>query len=200
MFVTWLLQGCSGCNDNMKSEQLPEDSLRASTRTPTANDTLRSWTEQRLIQWKSWIDSSTASNFPADSLQRTNVDTVSSIDNIIMEEERFQQFKPYFVYSPDSSQVVDMVSYGNFLHIGRNGKVVLEAGEPDTEVAVVNVQTKKRERILFAGPSTVVKQAVWLDDHTVLIAGGTYDEQNRLQPAIWKYDTENKLLENWEAE
>lgn len=128
------------------------------------------------------------------------MDTIAPADSIIMEEDRFEQFKPFFVYSPDSSQVVDLVSYGNFLHKGKNGKVVLEAGEPDTEVAIVNVQTKKRERILFAGPSTVVKEAVWINDHTVLIAGGTYDDQNRLLPVIWKYDTVNKLLENWETE
>lgn len=200
MFVALLLQGCNGCNSNKKNPQLPEDSLRGDVHTLTAKDSLRTWTDRQLIQWKSWIDSSTASDFPTDSLQRMNVDTIALVDSTMMEDDRFEQFKPYFVYSPDSSQVVDLVSYGNFLHKGKNGKVALEAGEPDTEVAIVNVQTKKRERILFAGPSTVVKQAVWINDHTVLIAGGMYDEHNRLQPVIWKYDTESKLLENWETE
>jgi len=200
LFIAWILQGCNGCNNRPKDTVQDEDSLPAQTRSPTAKDTLRSWTEQRLIQWKGWIDSSTAGQFVANSLERTTVDTIAAIDSIRMEEERFEQFKPFFVYSPDSSQVVDMVSYGNFLHKAKNGRVVLEAGEPDTEVAIVNVQTKNRERILFAGPSTVVKQAVWIDDHTVLIAGGVYDEQNRLLPVIWKYDTVNKQLENWETD
>lgn len=201
LFVAWVLQGCNGCNSSKtKDAQAPEDSVSNVPRTPTAKDTLASWTEQRLIQWKGWIDSGTAGQAGIDNLQRTTVDTIAALDSINMEEERFEQFKPFFVYSPDSSQVVDMVSYGNFLHRGKNGKVVLEAGEPDTEVAIVNVQTKNRERILFAGPSTVVKQAVWINDHTVLIAGGTYDEQNRLLPVIWKYDTVNKQLENWQAE
>lgn len=199
LFVAWILAGCNGCNSKTKDTRLPEDSVQAVPRTPTAKDTLASWTEQRLLQWKGWIDSSTAGQFAANSLERTVTDTIAAADSIRMEEERFEQFKPFFVYSPDSSQVVDMVSYGNFLHKAKSGRVVLEAGEPDTEVAIVNVQTKARERILFAGPSTVVKQAVWIDDHTVLIAGGMYDEQNRLRPVIWKYDTVNKLLENWEA-
>lgn len=202
LLVACILQGCNGCNNSKTKEtqELPEDSVHETPHTPTAKDTLASWTEQRLIQWKGWIDSSTAGQFGTNNLERTTVDTIAATDSISMEEDRFEQFKPFFVYSPDSSQVVDMVSYGNFLHKGRNGKVVLEAGEPDTEVAIVNVQTKKRERVLFAGPSTVVKQAVWIDDHTVLIAGGTYDEQNRLQPVIWKYDTVNKQLENWQTE
>lgn len=200
MFAAWLLQGCNGCNRQQKQVPPPEDSAQVTDPAATAKDTLKSWTDLRLMNWKSWIDSSTAGQFWPDSLERTTVDTIAPADSIIMEEDRFEQFKPFFVYSPDSSQVVDLVSYGNFLHKGKNGKVVLEAGEPDTEVAIVNVQTKKRERILFAGPSTVVKEAVWINDHTVLIAGGTYDDQNRLLPVIWKYDTVNKLLENWETE
>lgn len=202
LLVACILQGCNGCNNSKTkdTQQVPEDSIQETPHIPTAKDTLASWTEQRLIQWKGWIDSSTAGEFGTNNLERTTVDTIAATDSITMEEDRFEQFKAFFVYSPDSSQVVDMVSYGNFLHKGKNGKVVLEAGEPDTEVAIVNVQTKKRERVLFAGPSTVVKQAVWIDDHTVLIAGGTYDEQNRLVPVIWKYDTVNKQLENWQTE
>ncbi|WP_298737228.1 hypothetical protein [uncultured Chitinophaga sp.] len=200
LLVACILQGCNGCNSSKTTDtqQVPGDSDQETPLTPADKDSLAFWTERKLIQWKSWIDSSTAGQVATDNLQRTTTDTLALADSLYMEEERFEQFKQFFVYSPDSSQVVDMVSYGNFLHQGRNGKVVLEAGEPDTEVSIVNVQTKKRERILFCGPSTVVKQAVWIDDHTILIAGGTYDEQDRLLPAIWKYDTQNKLLENWE--
>lgn len=200
IFAAWLLQGCNSCNRPQPPSPPAEDSVQANTPAPTAKDTLKSWTDMKLMSWKSWVDSSTAGQFGPDSLERTTVDTIAITDSITMEEDRFEQFKQFFVYSPDSSQVVDLVSYGNFLHKGTNGKVVLEAGEPDTEVAIVNVQTKRRERILFAGPSTVVKEAVWINDHTILIAGGIYDTQNRLLPVIWKYDTVNKLLENWETE
>ena len=202
LFVAWILQGCNGCNNKTKGTSQREENppVKPTTPAPTAQDTLKTWAEQRLIQWKGWIDSSTAGRFAGNNLERTMVDTIAPADSIHMEEERFEQFKPFFVYSPDSSQVLDMVSYGNFLHKTKSGKVVLEAGEPDIEVAIVNVQTKNRERILFAGPSTVVKQAVWIDDHTVLIAGGMYDDQNRLLPVIWKYNTVSKLLENWEAD
>jgi hypothetical protein len=203
VFVTWLLQGCNGCNNNNDNKQpgaLTRDSVQVNIPAPSEKDTLKSWTELRLINWKGWIDSSTAGAFGPDSLERTTVDTIDALDSSTMEEDKFQQFSAFFVYSPDSSQVVDMVSYGNFLHKGRNGKVVLEAGEPDTEVAIVNVQTKKRERILFTGPSTIIKEAVWINDHTILIAGGTYDEQDKLLPVIWKFDTVTRLLENWETE
>lgn len=190
-----LLQSCKSCNRGTVRTS-PGDSL--ATPLPGAKDTVRTWTEQHLIQWKSWIDSSTAGAFAADSLERTAVDTLAAVDTVIMETSLFEDFKPFFVYSPDSSQVVDMVSYGNFLHKGRNGKVVLEYGEPDTEVAIVNVQTKKRERILFGGPSTVIKEAAWINDHTILIAGGVYDENGRLQAVVWKYDTQSRILEDWE--
>ncbi|GAA0531202.1 hypothetical protein [Chitinophaga japonensis] len=196
-FIALLLQGCKGCNGDRET---PSARDTAQVSLPTARDSLKNWAELRLIQWKGWVDSSTAGAFGTDSLERTTVDTVAALDTSTMEEDRFREFQPYFVYSPDSSRIVDMVSYGSFLHKGKNGKTVLEAGEPDVEVAIVNVQTKKRERILFAGPSTVIKEAVWVDDHTVLIAGGMYDEQNSLKPVIWKYDTESKLLENWETQ
>ncbi len=197
--VVCLLQACNGCNTN-KTPATPPATDTTVLQIPTANDTLRNWAEQRLIQWKGWIDSSLAGASATDSLVRTTVDTIAAVDTITMEADRFEEYKPFFVYSPDSTQVVDMVSYGSFIHKGHNGKMALEAGEADTEVALVNVNTKKRERILFAGPSTIIKQAVWINDHTVLIAGGTYDEHNQLQPVIWKYDTQQRLLENWENE
>jgi len=200
IITIWLLQGCNGCNRTKTTPPVRDTVTTAETTIPTPKDTLKNWAEQRLIQWKGWIDSSMAGSFGTDSLERTTVDTLGSIDTTSMEVARFEQFRQFFVYSPDSSRVIDMVSYGNFLHQGTHGKVVLESGEPDTEVAIVNVQTKKRERILFTGPSTIIKQAVWIDDHTILIAGGTYNENEQLQPVIWKYDTHTKLLENWESD
>ncbi|HEU4553129.1 MAG TPA: hypothetical protein VFS25_09850 [Chitinophaga sp.] len=199
LIITWLLQGCNGCN-RPKAPAPSQDTAAAVPAPPTAKDTLRNWAEQRLIQWKGWVDSSMAGTFGPDSLERIAVDTVADVDTTSMEVARFEQFRQFFVYSPDSTRVIDMVSYGNFLHKGPRGTVVLESGEPDTEVAIVDVQTKKRERILFTGPSTVIKQVVWINNHTVLIAGGNYDENDQLQPAIWKYDTQSKLLENWESD
>jgi len=205
LITVCLLQACNGCNNNndrpAASTITYQDSTTNTSLPPiTEKDTLRGWAEQRLIRWKGWLDSSLSRPFTIDSLSRVTVDTIPATDTIVMEDSLFEDYKSFFVYSPDSTQVVDMVSYGTILHKGHNGKVVLEGGDPDMEVAIVNVQTKKRERILFCGPSTFVKEVVWINDHTVLIAGGTYDENNQLQPAIWKYDTVQHLLENWEQD
>ncbi|KAA2244996.1 hypothetical protein F0L74_03270 [Chitinophaga agrisoli] len=200
LVVICLLQACNGCNTNKTPASPAADTTTTQIPTPNANDTLRNWAEQRLIQWKGWIDSSMMGRSATDSLVRTNVDTIAALDTITMEADRFEEYKPFFVYSPDSTQVVDMVSYNTIIHKGRDGKIALEGGDPDMEVALVNVQTKKRERILFVGTTTMIIEAVWINNHTILIAGGIYDEHDQLHPVIWKYDTEQRLLENWENE
>lgn len=188
------LSACNGCNSNKQDNK--EDTIAVNTN--QYRDTMKLWTEQRMIQWTGWLDSSMHQKFTFDSLEIAEADTLSEEISSIMPAKQFSDFSPYFIYSPDSSQVIDLLSYGNFLRKNKKGQIVLESGEPDTEVAIINVQTKKRERVLFAGPSTLIKEAIWVDNQTVLIGGAMYDENNVLVPVLWKYNVPNHTLESWQ--
>lgn len=188
------LSACNGCNTNKQDNK--EDTVAVNTN--KYRDTVKLWTEQRMIQWTGWLDSSMHQKFTFDSLEIADADTLPAEISSIMPAKQFNDFNPYFIYSPDSSQVIDLLSYGNFLRKNKKGQTVLESGEPDTEVAIINVQTKKRERILFTGPSTLIKEAIWVDNQTVLIGGAMYDENNVLVPVLWKYSVLHHTLESWQ--
>lgn len=186
-----ILPACNSCNrPSAGNETIPPAAARE-------ENNIREWSGKHLVQWSGWLDSITGHRFTPDSLQHTLTDTLPRTDTFIMAADRFRDFQPFFVYSPDSTLILDMVSYGNILHRNKKGAAVLESGEPDTEVAIMDAVTRRRYRILFAGPSTVIRDASWLDNTTVLIGGGMYDEHNELQPILWKYNVKEHTLESW---
>jgi hypothetical protein len=188
------LSACNGCNKGKQSPQLESKEISE----PSYRDTVKQWTEQWMIRWTGWLDSNMVHRFVFDSLDIAGIDTVTEEVTTIMTEDQFRDFGAYFIYSPDSSQAIDLLSYGSFLKENENGDIVLESAEPDTEVALINVKTQKRKRILFTGPSTLIKVATWLDNNTVLIGGGMYNENNELVPLLWKYDAVHNTIESWQ--
>jgi hypothetical protein len=77
-------------------------------------------------------------------------------------------------WSPDSSRIVDIGSYGTVLVKDENGNTTIEAGEPDTELALLNPATKTRKRLMFVGPSSQILDAKWLNNNEVSVIG-TFD-------------------------
>jgi hypothetical protein len=98
--------------------------------------------------------------------------------------EFYQTYKQVLVYSPDSSKVLDLGSYGAMVSTNAEGKSTLVQGEPDSEIAVLDRLSRKRRRIFFLGPGSSVDQGFWINDSTVLLAGRS-DEQGVSKPVIW---------------
>lgn len=65
-------------------------------------------------------------------------------------------FSSFFVYSPDSSRYLDLVSYD---HLLENGKLV--DGEADQQVVLGDTKNKNRKQLMFNGPAQTAEFADW---------------------------------------
>ncbi|MGB8192027.1 MAG: hypothetical protein WCF67_08915 [Chitinophagaceae bacterium] len=151
----------------------------------TFSSNLQPWLERTTKQNTLRLDNFRyADNWVEDSL------IVSPATNLT--PEFYKTFKHLLIYSPDSTKVLDMGTYGSMVTKDSDGKVVSAVqGEPDSEIAVLDRKTRNKRRIFFFGPGTSVEQGFWINDSTIVLAGKT-EEQNALKPMIWTVRLEEK--------
>lgn len=87
-----------------------------------------------------------------------------------MSKENLGLYKNLFIYSPDRSSLIDMDTYNFFLSKDKNGNLVGEGGDPETEVALVDLKKQTRTQLFYAGPFTVFDDAAWLNQYQLAIA------------------------------
>lgn len=134
------------------------------------------------------------SSFDISNFEEVGFDSV--IHRSLPVTEGLKAYYPYFIYNSDSSYAVDLYSY-NVLFVNRRGKTVAQKGEPDTEVALVDLKNNTRKRIFFGGSSSVVLDAKWIDNHRFLLLTGEVVEGNEFRPAVLRYDVNTNLLDHF---
>lgn len=106
-------------------------------------------------------------------------------------EESLKAFAPYFIYNKDSSLAIDLYSY-NYILRKKEGQKTLEAAGPDTEVAIIDFKKNTRQRVLFAGPSTIILDAAWTSADELMITGAETIEDEKIKPLLWKINLAQK--------
>lgn len=127
------------------------------------------------------------SSFNSDQFQPVIVDSIKLMPAQPIDEVSLKPYYPYLVYNSDSSKAIDLYSYNTIL-VEKNGKVVSEAAGPDTEIALIDFKNKTRQRLLFVGPSSVINDGKWLNDHVISIAGGEMVDNEKFKPEVWLFD------------
>ena len=153
---------------------IPIDSSSEFLDTFTSN--LKPWLEQSLKKPDARLkDFKYADNWVEDSLiiRKQNLD-----------RDFLKSYESVLVYSIDHQKVIDMGTYGTVINKNKNDQSHLQSGEPDTEIAVIDLRSKQRRRIFFSGPGTNIEKGFWMNDSTVLLAGKA-NEQNAEIPMIW---------------
>lgn len=97
----------------------------------------------------------------------------------------FQPYLPYLIYNPDSSRAIDLYSY-NYLLMKKDSTVKAVQAGPDTEIALVDLRRRTRQRLLFFGPSMVIFDARWGGPDQWTIAGAEVISSRELRPMIWQ--------------
>jgi hypothetical protein len=142
----------------------------------TFSSNLQPWLEQTIKNSQVRLkDFKYAENWVEDTLviRKQNLD-----------KDFLKTYESVLVYSPDEKKVLDLGTYGTTIKKTSKGKTVIEGGEPDIEVAVIDLPTQKRRRIFFSGPGSLIEKGFWMNDSTIVLAGKSH-EQNAEIPMLW---------------
>jgi hypothetical protein len=152
----------------------------------TFSSNLQPWLEQSVKKQGVHLhDFRYAENWVEDTL----VVTKQNLDHDFL-----KQYQSVLVYSPDEKKVIDMGSYGAVTAKTTSGQMSVQGGEPDMEIAVIDLDAKKRRRIFFSGPGNLVDKGFWMNDSTVLLAGKSH-LQNAEIPMLWLINLKNNSNE-----
>lgn len=169
----------TSCSNNKRNKNNPvfnnssitnEDSSSIFSAPVTAwlNNNLKTKPESRKIMLEeSWED---------DSLQK---------EEFLPENSFYKNYQSVLHWSVDSNYILDVGSYGLAAVQGKNGKIELQAEEPDTEIALIDVKDKERIRLMSVGPSSTILSGRWLTDREALVLGTFLNEDQRTDTLLW---------------
>ncbi len=142
----------------------------------TFQSNLQPWLEQTVKNTQARLkDFKYADNWVEDTL-------IISKENL--DKDFLKTYESILVYSPDEKKVLDLGSYGTVIKKNGKGQTRIQSGEPDIEVAVIDLQQKKRRRIFFSGPGSLIEKGFWMNDSTVVLAGKSHEQAAEI-PMLW---------------
>lgn len=148
--------------------------------------------EPKLKRWIAYY----GQNIPDFSIKKfVVVDTFLEMDFPEMPAmEMDPAFEAYRIKSPDGKKAVDLYAYQRKLKKNKDGKVTMQGGGPDSEVAVYGLTPNGRTRVLFCGTPCHFDDAVWLDNNVLLIAGYSNEINKQFHPMIWRIDLKKQSI------
>ncbi len=109
-----------------------------------------------------------------------------------------ENFYPLMAFSPDSSLVIDWISYNHFVETTPDGGKKLIGGEADQEVALLVPGKSIARQLMFNGPQTSVETAAWLTNDAFLLGLIQSDEsQNAFTPEIMLFNLKDSTFTNF---
>jgi hypothetical protein len=159
---------------------------------------IQSWFQNPgLLSWSRKMKRKDSA-FSVSGFSSSGIDPVEAQPALPYSIREWQTFSAYFVYAPGRDLAIDMYSYGS-MPPKNEGDTIMEGGEPDSEISLVDVRARKKRRLLFAGPGTVFEKAAWLSDSVVIITGESdANRDNLMRPVLWKVDLADSSVSTYE--
>lgn len=128
----------------------------------------------------------------------------------------FEAYGKFLKYSPDSTKFIDLDSYNIDIEKDKQGRWVGRGLGPDTEISMIDLESKQKKRMVFVGPSGSIEEGAWLDNETLVLVGVHENATATAKTAVvWKYHlptntfflyelpdpiAAEKLMGNWRKE
>jgi hypothetical protein len=196
-----LILGCFLVNckqhNNAAYDKSARDSVNVIKRAKIEDSTL---IHSREVTY--WINN----NFKSSGNKRFTLKDFSSNDSLpvevfVADSVFLDNYRSVLRWSPDSAYILDVGSYGSVLVRDATGNYGLEAGEPDTEVALLDLQNKTRKRLLMAGPSSTIVDGKWINNDVLLITG-TFNKNGSgdRDTLLWLINVKENFLSLYKVE
>lgn len=106
------------------------------------------------------------------------------------------QWRGYFLYSPDSSRYLDLFSYDHFFDKGRPVE-----GEADQQVVLADPAKGLRRQLMYNGPGQYADVADWLGNDRFIIGSRVYSEDGTtFRPNIMAFRLTDSTFTNFELD
>ncbi|TKG95213.1 hypothetical protein EYV94_10910 [Puteibacter caeruleilacunae] len=114
--------------------------------------------------------------------------------------ERFLKlYKPYLIWSPDSSKAIDLYSYSYILEFDTNGRIV-GSQDVDCQLALIDFKDRKRIVLQTFGPSTSFHDGFWKGDDSIIVTGAGSESGLTLEPYYSLIDLNTYLSYSFEQD
>jgi hypothetical protein len=199
LIICFLALACTSGSDRSATEADTTSAIQPDTVTTfvpvdsssefldTFSSNLKPWLEQTVRNARVQLrDFKYADNWVEDTL-------VFSTQNL--DKDFLKTYESVLVYSPDEKKVLDLGSYGTVIRKNNKGQPRIQQGEPDIEVAVIDLPLQKRRRVFFSGPGSLIEKGFWMNDSTIVLAGKSHEENAEI-PMLWLIklnDTSNHI-------
>ena len=107
-------------------------------------------------------------------------------------------FKPFRIYSSDSTYFIDLDSYSLVLE-RENEKLISHGSGVDMKVQVIRTNDFQATTLLFCGTECYTETANWLSESKVEILGFSH-VKDKFVPTKWTIDLNNMLFSQFRAD
>lgn len=111
------------------------------------------------------------------------------------------KYRELLRFSPDSTYFIDLGSYNVEVETDSKGNKTYQDIGPDIEISLVSINDKKRTRLIFLGPGSIIDDAGWIDNETAIIAGRQAQPNGTdFYRVIWKYHLPTNTFYMYESQ
>ncbi|MEP6846130.1 MAG: hypothetical protein ABI861_09000 [Panacibacter sp.] len=145
------------------------------------NNTIGSWQKFRLKEF--WYD---------DSMRKQPFSPAPGF---------YRDYAPLLRWSPDSSYILDVGSYGKVLIKDKEGNIKIEDGEVDTKTSLIFPKKNSSAELIFLGAAGSIIDGHWIDS-TQFSLLGTFDQKGDQHPdtLLWIIDAKEKFFRKYKWE
>ncbi len=179
----------SSCNNNRKNENQGADS---SAHHFTKDDS-SSIFSATITDWLNENLKTSATNRKITLEERWNDDSLQT-EPFAPEPSFYKNYHSVLHWSADSAYVLDIGSYGMLAVTDNTGNIQLEAGEPDTEIAIIDAKNNKRTRLMYVGPSSTIINGRWLNNTDALVLGTFLNDNRKTDTLLWFINVKDNLF------
>lgn len=117
------------------------------------------------------------------------------------EQGFYKDYAPLLKWSPDSSYVLDIGTYGKVLVQDKNGNISIRDGEVDSKASLIFTKAGTVSELIFLGAGGSFIDGHWIDT-TQFSLLGTFDEKGDQHPdtLLWVIDAKDRFFRKYKLE